>query len=782
MRTRLVQMKKSLILLSIFFATAVFETSGQLPILSLETPDSRITNISTIGEQTGIAYTSDALFITNDDGSTWQKLAVRRTESERIAAAAFTTDQTGSVVLFDRTNGVVTFARTTDGGVSWNRSRIKLAIDDVRSSDLSNAELKRVGDSIVVEFRIATSSNFYGISSYLSTDNGETWAHEKREVGFNNRVEEIENRSGSWRLVTEGSCAGFKTGCVLESKIVTDSGRDITPPQVKELARQEKENAALDASRNQMFAVPPGGATRISLNRGFDKCQAGSVAQMQIWWDNSYFFDSNIYMSGRNRACQTQPFTNNPAWIDQVSAMGWGLIPTIVGYQSPCTSSTTTAKFSYDPATAETQGRGEAQIAANDAVSIGLGPGTILYYDMERYDETAATPGCRIASTAFLKGWTDKLRELGYKSGTYGSPKNAQEDWINLTGSSRMDAIWMARWDNIMSVWTYGSFPNFPTDSWNDHQRIKQWQAPHNETWGGVTFNIDGNISDAPVAGVPVPRNKVADFDGDGRTDITVFRPDNGYWYIFGSLGPTFSFYEFGSSTDILAPGDFDGDGKTDFAVFRPLDSTWYFRLKGGTFGSKQFGSGTDIPAPADFNGDGKTDICVFRPSTGTWYISRSDSQNTFDAISFGQDGDKPVPADYDGDGKADIAVWRPSDGNWYVQGSAGNFFSAQWGVTGDQPVQADYDGDGKVDIGVFRQSDGMWYIVQTSAGIRYQQFGQNGDVPVPGDFDGDGKYDVAVWRPTDGNWYLSQSQDGFAARSFGVLNDKPIPTAYLPK
>lgn len=775
-------MKKLLILLSIIFAAAVFNLSGQLPIFSVEAPSSKIKKIEAVGDSTGIAYTGDALYQTVDNGSSWQEIDVRQTSGERIASAVFETSDIGAVVLFDRTKGKVSLARTSDGGRSWQRSVVKLLMQDLQEADLENAELKLAGKAIEIEFRIPTSSNFSGVTRYSSSDGGESWIHEQREVTLNRSEVANAHRSGTWTLVTEGSCAGFKTGCVQESKIVTADGRDITPPQVKELARREKENAALDASRNQMFAVPPGGATRISLNRGFDKCQAGSVAQMQLWWNNSYFFDSNIYMSGRNRACQSQPFTNNPAWIDQVSAMGWGLIPTIVGYQSPCTASATTVKFSYDPATAETQGRGEAQIAANDAVSIGLGPGTILYYDMERYDETAATPGCRIASTAFLKGWTDKLRELGYKSGTYGSPKNAQEDWINLTGSSRMDAIWMARWDNIMSVWTYGSFPNFPTDSWNNHQRIKQWQAPHNETWGGVTFNIDGNISDAPVAGVPVPRNKVGDFDGDGRTDITVFRPDNGYWYIFGSLGPTFSFYEFGSAADILAPGDFDGDGKTDFAVFRTADSTWYFRLKGGTFGSKQFGSGTDIPAPADFNGDGKTDICVFRPSTGTWYISRSDSQNTFDAISFGQDGDKPVPADYDGDGKADVAVYRPSDGNWYVQGSAGNFFSAQWGVAGDQPVQADYDGDGKVDIGVFRQSEGMWYIVQTTAGIRYQQFGQSGDIPTPGDFDGDGKYDVAVWRPSDGNWYLSQSQDGFAARSFGVLNDKPIPTAYLPR
>ncbi|MEO7673762.1 MAG: FG-GAP-like repeat-containing protein, partial [Pyrinomonadaceae bacterium] len=449
-------------------------------------------------------------------------------------------------------------------------------------------------------------------------------------------------------------------------------------------------------------------------------------------------------------------------------------------YQSPCTLSTTTAKLSYDTAVSEQQGRGEADIAVADAANIGLTAGSIIYYDMERYDPpTPDTLGCRPATVAFLKGWTDRIKELGYKSGTYGSPKNAIEDWQFMPPASRMDAVWMARWDNVPSVWTYISFANFPANVWDNHQRIKQWQAPHNETWGGVTFNIDGNIADAPVAGIPVPRNKIADFDGDGKTDISVYRPGTGQWFVAGSLGPTYRVYEFGTAEDILTPGDFDGDGKTDLAVFRPSNSTWYVRAR-GTFTTRQFGVAGDIPAAADYNGDGKADTALFRPANGTWYISFSDSLNTFATIGFGESGDKPVVADYDGDGKADIAVWRPSNGTWYVQGSAGRYFTATWGEPADLPAQGDFDGDGKVDFAVFRS--GVWYLLQTTGGISVQQFGVAGDVPATGDFDGDGFYDLAVFRPPNGNWYLRQSQAGYMVREFGVLNDKPIPTAYLPQ
>jgi hypothetical protein len=118
---------------------------------------------------------------------------------------------------------------------------------------------------------------------------------------------------------------------------------------------------------------------------------------------------------------------------------------------------------------------------------------------------------------------------------------------------------------------------------------------------------------------------------------------------------------------------DFDGDGKSDVSVFRPAGGFWYELLsRSGNFASQQFGLSEDKIVPADFDGDAKTDIAVFRPSNGVWYQIRS-SDNTFSAVQFGANGDVPVPNDYDGDGKADIAVFRPSNGVWYEIRSLGN-------------------------------------------------------------------------------------------------------------
>jgi hypothetical protein len=238
------------------------------------------------------------------------------------------------------------------------------------------------------------------------------------------------------------------------------------------------------------------------------------------------------------------------------------------------------------------------------------------------------------------------------------------------------------------------------------------------------------------------------DFNGDGSSDVSVWRPSNGRWYLNG-VGSQ----PWGQSGDIPVNGDYSGDGTTDMAVWRSSNGRWYINGVAGAV----WGTSGDIPVPGDYDGDGSTDIAVWRPSNGRWYIKG------IGGFAWGLSGDIPVPDDYDGDGSTDIAVWRPSNGHWYILGVGG----AVWGTSGDIPVPGDYDGNGTADIAVWRQSDGRWYIKGGSGSV----WGQLNDIPVPGDYNGDTITDFAVWRPSNGKWYIKDQGSYF----WGLTGDIPL-------
>ncbi len=277
------------------------------------------------------------------------------------------------------------------------------------------------------------------------------------------------------------------------------------------------------------------------------------------------------------------------------------------------------------------------------------------------------------------------------------------------------------------------------------------------------------------------------DFDGDGRTDFSVFRPndDGGApdFIVQNSSSSLTVETAWGSSGDVAVNADYDGDGKTDYAVFRPSTEIWFvLRSSDNTMLPTKFGLPTDKLTPADFDGDGKTDIAVFRPSNGFWYILPS-SGGQMRSVQFGAGGDLPVQADFDGDGKIDMAVFRPSSGFWYIlQSSDGEFNQVQFGASEDKPVVGDYDGDGRADFVVFRPSNGVWYLLKSSAGFSAAQFGDGNDKSLQADFDGDGKRDIAVYRQSTGFWYYLKSSDGkFASRQFGTNGDIAVPSIFAP-
>jgi uncharacterized delta-60 repeat protein len=302
----------------------------------------------------------------------------------------------------------------------------------------------------------------------------------------------------------------------------------------------------------------------------------------------------------------------------------------------------------------------------------------------------------------------------------------------------------------------------------------------------GGTFTTANNAVHIGLARLLDDTTVAGDFDGDGKTDNSVWQSDTGgKWNIVNSADNSVRLQFWGQSIlgDQAVPGDYDGDGKTEIAIYRPSEGNWYIlKSSDGTGLLQNWGGPGDRPVPADYDGDGRTDLAVYRPSEGNWYVLQSSGGSSVQG--WGDPSDKLVPGDYDGDGRADLAIWRPSDGNWYVRKSSGGLIQQNWGLSQDRPVPADYDGDGVTDFAVFRPSEGNWYIKQSGGGAVIRNWGLSTDRPVPGDYDGDSKADIAVWRPSEGTWYIIQSGTNTAVQQYlgGFSTDTPIPFAYLPQ
>ncbi|HSK73870.1 MAG TPA: VCBS repeat-containing protein [Pyrinomonadaceae bacterium] len=309
-------------------------------------------------------------------------------------------------------------------------------------------------------------------------------------------------------------------------------------------------------------------------------------------------------------------------------------------------------------------------------------------------------------------------------------------------------------WTNILDDGNPTEAPDFPQD---------------------FPFKLIGAVNGAPLA----PQSRRLDFDGDNRTDYAIARAANSGaqtdWWILTAAGQIISL-PFGlgvgfAGGDIPTPADFDGDGKTDIAVWRPAGGQAGFYIinsSDSTVRFDQFGQTGDNPTiVGDYDGDGKADPAVYRSGTNggqSFFFYRGSANNPNGNITFtpwGIAGDKPYPGDFDGDGKFDFHVFRNENGQLihYQLRTAQGFVGFPYGLAGDRFAPGDYDADGRTDVAAVRNSGAAydWYVLRSSTiEVQVIRYGNPAtDFITPGDYDGDNRADFAVWRSGQGMFYV---------------------------
>ncbi len=250
-------------------------------------------------------------------------------------------------------------------------------------------------------------------------------------------------------------------------------------------------------------AVPVGTAhaaehPRSFTGYAFDTCDTPSQRAMNRWLTHSKFWGIGIYISGMNRACSTQS-NLTPRWVERQSAKGWRLLPLVVGRQASCSPAGyyRGKRIAADPSNGFRKARAQGSAAASGAVAaaqrLGIGKGSVLWYDLEHFD--LSRDRCRRSATAFTSSWTKQLHHRGYGSGFYSSASSG----IRMVDSVRAhqgdgwatpDYLWIAEWNARP---TLGS-GYITRDRYWPHRRVHQYRGGHTERHGGAAINIDSNF------------------------------------------------------------------------------------------------------------------------------------------------------------------------------------------------------------------------------------------------------------------------------------------------
>jgi hypothetical protein len=310
-------------------------------------------------------------------------------------------------------------------------------------------------------------------------------------------------------------------------------------------------------------------------------------------------------------------------------------------------------------------------------------------------------------------------------------------------------------------------------------------------------FIIGANI--APQLKIESSTPCPGDYNGDGKVDIGSrlnsgvnqgkFLIDYAFstssWFLKSSASNIINSSIYGTVSDPVVSADYDGDGKTDISVYFKASKTWKVDYFSNGFGAWDLScnympfadvTGNAMPVPADYDGDGQADMS-FKTDEGKWIIDFRLNGLNLDVVKtgVGDHTEVPAPADYDGDGKADISV-KTDLGVWKIDYAINGFLGWQvtvnnCGLSTSRPVPADYNGDGKADLTVKTDDGGLSiaYSYVSGQNVTWSVIRPSGTYPateaktLPADYSGDGKADFG-FAFSDARWWI----DNFAAQTPG--------------
>jgi hypothetical protein len=438
-------------------------------------------------------------------------------------------------------------------------------------------------------------------------------------------------------------------------------------------------------------------------------------------WLGSPYRAVGIYFGGSNRACAQPELT--AGWVTHQQAKGWHLLPIFLGLQAPCTTSN--KKNLIDPAQAAAQGRTEAEAAVTAAAAIGLPPSSALFFDMEAYASDDAA--CSSAVLTFLGAWTSRLHDRGYFSGVYGSLGSTVRDLVaDYTSTSRPhpDYLWFARWDSDPGT----DNPAIPAAYWSPNRRIHQYKGGHDETYGGVTINIDSDAVDVE----PLPRAAFNDFTGNGWTDLLGRDESTGEIYLYPGNGTN-----LGSRTRIATGwqhlgsitrfGDFDRLGNDDvIARDSSTGDLWLYPGTGSALGPRiRLGTGwnalREITAIGDLTGDDYPDLLAIGKETGRLYLYPGHGTSLGSRIILGTGWETMSQlvgiGNLTGDGHRDLLARHSASGTLYLYPGKDSGFGSRtslgtgWSGRRSLVGVGDFDRNGSPDLMAIDSSPGTLYL-----------------------------------------------------------------------